>query len=88
MGSLEQMPTGEMLRPVEAGMPPEAMEMDKNLVSEAKVIFADNHELVKEAMFGMGDRKAKEMLKDIAECRERTKDAVKKFRAAKEKIYH
>jgi hypothetical protein len=88
MGNLEQMPTGEISPPMETKMPLEVLEMDKNILSDAKLIFMDNHELVKEAMFGMGDRKAKEMLTNLAECRERTKDAVKKFRAAKEKIYH
>ena len=87
MGNLE-MPTGEMTQPVEVKMPPEVLEMDKNLVSGAKVIFENNHELVKEAMFGMGSRKANEVLKNLAECREDVKNIVKNFRAAKEKIYH
>ena len=62
--------------------------MDNNLVSGAKVIFENNHELVKEAMFGMGSRKANEVLKNLAESREDVKNIVKNFRAAKEKIYH
>jgi hypothetical protein len=87
MGNLE-MPTVEMPQPLEVKMPSEVLDMDKNLVGEAKVIFQNNHELVKEAMFGLGSRKAKEILTNLAECREQTKGAVKKFRAAKEKIYH
>ena len=87
MGNLE-MPTGEIPQSVESKIPLEVSEMDKSLISEAKVIFQNNHELVKEAMFGMGSRKAKEVLKNLAECREMTKNAVKNFQAVKEKIYH
>ena len=85
MGNIEQI--GERRPKIETNVPPEAEEMDKNLVSKAKVIFQDNHELVKEAMFGMGDRKAKEVLRNLAECREQTKDAVRKFREEREKMY-
>ena len=85
MGNIEQI--GERRPKIETNVPPEAEEMDKNLVSKAKVIFQDNHELVKEAMFGMGDRKAKEVLRNLAECREQTKDAVRKFRKEREKMY-
>ena len=81
------MPTGEMIRPLETRIPPEAAEMDRNLVSEARVIFENNHELVKEAMFGLGSRKAKEVLDNLAKCQEQTKKAVRRFRAEKEKIY-
>jgi len=88
MGSLEKMPMGEMQRPMETKIPSEVLEMDNSLISEAKIIFQNNHELVKEAMFGMGNRKAKEVLQNLAECREQTKDTVHNFRKEKEKIYH
>lgn len=87
MGNLE-MPTVETSQPAEAEAPSEVLEMEKNLISEAKVVFQNNHELVKEAMFGMGSRKAKEMLQNLSECREQTKNAVHNFRISKEKIYH
>lgn len=87
MGNLEQIPMGEIHHPMETEMPPEVLEMNKNLVNKAEIIFKNNHELVKEAMFGLGDRKAKEVLKNLAECREQTKEAVRKFRTEKEKMY-
>lgn len=92
MGKLEQGPlANENLEPQEMYIPPEVVKevakMDQDLVSEAKVIFQDNHELVKEAMFGMGSRKAKEVLENLERCREEVKNAVKKFRAEKERIY-
>ena len=85
---IEQGPSAnEYSRPREVFIPPEVSEMDQELVSEAKVIFQDNHELVKEAMFGMGSRKAKEVLENLAACREQTKKAVMDFRKAKEKTF-
>ena len=86
MGSLEQV--GESRPTMETGIPPEVREMDNNLIGEAKIIFQNNHELVKEAMFGMGNRKAKEVLENLAECRERVAKEIKNFRKEKEKIYH
>ena len=85
MGNLEKV--GEIQPKFETKTPPEVLEMDNSLVSEARIIFQNNHELVKEAMFGMGSRKAKEMLQSLSECREQTKNAVHNFRIAKEKIY-
>jgi hypothetical protein len=82
------MPTVEMPNPIETQVPPEVLEMDKNLVGEARVIFKNNHELVKEAMFGMGSRKAKEVLDNLAKCRKDAVEALKIFRAKKERIYH
>ncbi len=74
-------PSGEINTTVEV------LEMDKDLVGEARLIFENNHELVKEAMFGLGSRKAKEVLDNLAKCREQTKEAVRRFRVEKEKIY-
>lgn len=87
MGKLEQGPTKEFMPPREAAIPKEVLEMDGDLVGKARVIFQNNHELVKEAMFGMGDRKAKEVLQNLAECREQAKKAVQQFRKKKEEIY-
>jgi len=87
MGNLEQGSTSEILFPPDAKIPPEVAKMDQNLVGEAKIIFENNHQLVKEAMFGMGSRKAKEVMEELAECRQRTKEIVRKFRENKKKIY-
>jgi glutamate synthase domain-containing protein 3 len=87
MGSLEQMPTGDVSRSIEAQVSQEVLEMDKNLVSGAKVIFESNHELVKEAMFGMGSRKAKEVMEQLAGCREETKKIMIRFRKAKAECF-
>jgi hypothetical protein len=87
MSNLEAGPTMEHTPSREVAIPPEVQEMEKDLVGDAKVIFENNHELVKEAMFGMGSRKAKEVLENLAECRDRTKNAVRQFRKKKEEIY-
>jgi hypothetical protein len=87
MGSLEKLPTRETILPQEIAVPNEVQEMDKSLISEAKVIFQDNHELVKEAMFGMGSRKAKEVMQQLSECRGIIKEVVMKARSEKKKIY-
>jgi len=87
MGNLEQGLTSEILFPPDVKMPPEVAEMDKNLIREAKIIFENNHQLVKEAMFGMGSRKAKEVMEELAKCRQRTEEIVRKLRENKEKIY-
>jgi len=67
--------------------PPEVLGMENNLVGQAKDAFGENHNLVVEAMTGMGPRKAKEILEDLSKCRVATKDAIKKFRMEKERIY-
>jgi glutamate synthase domain-containing protein 3 len=87
MGNLELSPTGEMSRPEEGKIPKEVLEMDKNLIRDAKLIFENNHELVKEAMFGMGSRKAKEVLENLSECRERTKKAIREYKKTKNRFY-
>lgn len=86
MGKLELV--GESRPTIETNIPPEVEKMDKDIIGNAKVIFQNNHELVKEAMFGMGSVKAKQVLDNLAHCRKDTAEAVKKFRAAKERIYH
>lgn len=87
MGNLEQF--GEIKQKVETKMTPE-MEVERlngDLIQGTQEIFANNHELVKEAMFGMGSRKAKEVLEDLSKCREATKKAVKNFQEVKEKCF-
>lgn len=86
MGKLELV--GESRPTIETNIPPEVSKMDKDIIGNAKVIFQNNHELVKEAMFGMGSVKTKQVLDDLARCRKVTADEVKKFRAVKETIYH
>lgn len=86
MGSLEQMPTGEMSRPIETKIPPEVLEMDSNLISEAKDAFGENHKLVVEAM-GLGPRKSEKILAALSECQTEIKDLIRKARNEKEKIY-
>jgi hypothetical protein len=86
MGNLEQFGENQPKK-TELMVPSEVKSMEKNLIGKARVIFQNNHELVKEAMFGMGSRKAKEIMEQLAECREEIKEEVKKFKAEKEKIY-
>jgi hypothetical protein len=83
MGNLERV--GESQPKIEA--PSEVLEMESNLISEAKDVFGKNHELVIEAMSGLGSRKANEILEELSKCRVYTKDVIKKFKKEKEKIY-
>lgn len=85
MGNLERL--GESRPKIETKIPAEALEMETNLVSEAKDTFEENHRLVVEAMSGMGPRKAEEILAALSQCRLATKDVIKKFKMEKERIY-
>ncbi|HLM83632.1 MAG TPA: hypothetical protein VK254_00250 [Candidatus Bathyarchaeia archaeon] len=82
------MPTGEMPRTIETKMPSEVLEMDSKLIEEARDLYGYNHEQVKRSMDGLGSVKAKKVLEELSICRKHVMEAVKNFRATKEKIYH